>query len=160
MQILTIKAKPKMIFGVILALTGIFVILLTFLSNHSGKMVDAQTEIRCESEEERAAYLTSLGWEFTAAPQQKEIHIPVSFNQVYTNYNAIQKEQGFDLEPYQGRAAVIYTYPITNYGNNQRVIADLIVCDGTLIGADLCDPSASEGFLTALGENKTNGKTG
>lgn len=157
MQVITFKAKPKMIFGIILALTGVVVILLTFVSNHGGGSAQTSSSpISCATEEQRAEYLSSLGWEFDGVTE-KEITIPSSFNQVYQNYNAVQKEQGFDLEKYKGKSAVIYTYNITNYQNNKNVIANLLVSDGILIGADLCDPSVDSGFLTALGEN-TNGK--
>lgn len=159
MQVLTIKAKPKAIFGAILAITGAIVILLTFISNHSEKAEKVTAEISCQSENERTSYLTSLGWSFDENAQEKQITIPSDFNQVYENYNKIQKEQGFDLEKYKGKEATLYTYKITNYKNNARVIADLLICDGKLIGADLCDPSASDGFLIALDENRTNGKT-
>ena len=87
---------------------------------------------------------------FYQATNKKQIIIPSKFNDVYTRYNDIQKKQGFDLEQYKGKKATIYTYSITNYKSNNNVVADLIVYDGKLIGADLCDPSADSGFLTAL----------
>lgn len=155
MQIVTFKLKPKQMFGIILALTGLIVIVLTFVSNHNGKPVEAAANISCSKPEERKAYLKGLGYEFEEE-KSKEITIPSEFNDVYKEYNEIQKEQGFDLEKYKGKTAVIYTYKITNYKNNENVIADLMVCDGVLIGADLCDPSADDGFLIKLGEN---GKT-
>ena len=34
MKMLTLKLKPKMIFGIVLAVTGVLVIILTFVSNH------------------------------------------------------------------------------------------------------------------------------
>ena len=153
MQVITFKAKPKTIFGAILALVGVLVIVLTFVSNHGGKSQQTSAvPVSCATEEERATYLKSLGWEFDGV-EEKDITIPMQFNQVYENYNAVQKEQGFDLEPYKGKSAVIYTYSITNYKNNKNVTANLLVCDGTLIGADLCDPSAKDGFLTGLTKN-------
>jgi hypothetical protein len=155
MQVVTIKAKPKTIFGIILALTGIIVILLTFIGNHNGKaskVVSAQ--INCETTQQRIAYINSLGWE-CEDESQKSITIPSEFNDVYNQYNDIQKEQGFDLEKYKGQDAVLYTYNITNYKSNKNVVADLIVIDGVLIGADLCDTSADDGFLVGLENNDT-----
>ena len=158
MQVVTIKAKPKTIFGIILALVGVAVILLTFVSNHGGKSEQTSAApISCATDEERAAYLTSLGWEFSGS-DEKDITIPSVFNQVYNNYNAVQRQQGFDLEKYKGKSATIYTYNISNYKNNKNVIANLLVCDGILIGADLCDPSAKDGFLVGLTKN-SNDKT-
>ena len=156
MQVITFKAKPKTIFGLILAAVGIFVILMTFVSNHNGKAQTASAQkISCATDEERVNYLTSLGWEFGSL-REKVITIPADFNKVYQNYNAIQKKQGFDLEPYKGKTASLYTYNISNYKGNDNVIANLIVCDGVLIGADLCDPSAEDGFLTGLTKNENS----
>lgn len=152
MQVFTIKAKPKMIFGIVLALTGVIVILLTFLGNHNTAS-QAMAQVSCSTADERAQYLSSLGWKFDKKESEKEITIPSTFNEVYQNYNSIQKEQGFDLEKYKGKTATLYTYNITNYESSENVIADLIVIDGVLIGADLCDPSADNGFLTALNKN-------
>ena len=156
MQIVTFKLKPKQIFGIILALTGLTVIILTFLSNHNGKPASVSASISCASEEERRDYLTSLGYSFDKNVKKKKITVPSEFNEVYEKYNGVQKEQGFDLEKYKGKEAVLYTYNITNYKDNKNVIADLIVADGMLIGADLCDPSAENGFLIALNENGTS----
>ncbi|MBQ9517832.1 MAG: DUF4830 domain-containing protein [Eubacterium sp.] len=155
MQVITFKARPRTIIGVLLALVGVAVILLTFVSGHGGKAQQTSADaVSCATEKERSAYLASLGWEFNSSAE-KDITIPSSFNQVYENYNALQKENGFDLTPYKGKAATIYTYNITNYKGNEKVIANLIVCDGKLIAADLCDPSAKDGFLTGLTANDT-----
>lgn len=152
MQVVTIKARPRTLFGAALALTGLIVILLTFIVNHPAAPTAAGTEISCATAEERASYLATLGWEFDGE-EQKEITIPEDWNEVYEQYNAIQKKQGFDLTPYKGSTATIYTYHLTNYKDNENVIADLMVCEGKLIGADLCDPAAKGGFLTQLKEN-------
>ncbi|MFR5876018.1 MAG: DUF4830 domain-containing protein [Eubacterium sp.] len=154
MQVLTIKAKPKTIFGIILAVTGVIVILLTFIGNHNSAAAKAaMAEIKCATADERLAYIASLGWECSKDETEKAITIPNEFNDVYTQYNEVQKEQGFDLEKYKGQSATLYTYNITNYKSNKNVIADLIVCNGVLIGADLCDTSADNGFLVGLSEN-------
>ena len=154
MQVLTIKARPKTIFGVILAVTGIIVLALTFISHHGIEAVDGKAAISGATEEERRNYLTSFGWE-ADEETQKEITVPLHFNDVYTNYNAVQQKQGFDLSPYKGKKAVLYTYKITNYPDNERVVADLIVIDGKIVGADLCDPDADSGFLTEMKKNDT-----
>jgi hypothetical protein len=154
MQVVTIKAKPKTIFGIILALLGVIVILLTFIGNHNGKATKAvMADVSCKTTDERLSYISSLGWECDGNESEKEITIPDEFNDVYTQYNDIQKTQGFDLEQYKGKTAVLYTYNITNYKSNKNVIADLIVIDDVLVGADLCDTSADNGFLVGLEEN-------
>lgn len=154
MQIVTIKAKPKTVFGAVLALTGIIVIILTFTLNHPEKAVNVSKSISLATAEERRGYLASLGYETEVVEEQKDIIIPKEFNKVYEDYNKIQKQQGFDLEPYKGKGATIYTYQIKNSDLGENVIANLIAYEDKLIGADLCDPSADDGFLIALiGEN-------
>lgn len=138
-----------MIFGAVLALTGLVVILITFIGNHNGAK-PAMAEISCATMQERNAYIKSAGYTTDGDESSKKVTIPENFNDVYTQYNEIQRQQGFDLERYKGKTAVLYTYNITNYQDKENVIADLIVYDGKLIGADLCDTSASDGFLVRL----------
>lgn len=153
MQMLTFKLKPKMIFGMILAFTGVVVILLTFVGNH-GATSATMAQIDCSTQALRGEYLTSLGWQYEQEYTQKQVVIPKEFNQVYSDYNAIQKSQGFNLEEYKGKTATIYTYNITNYQDDDSVIiADLMVYDGMLIASDLCNPDANEGFLVGLSKN-------
>ena len=155
MRIVSFKVKPRQLFGAVLALTGIIVIVLTFVSNHNGKPVGAQANVNCSTSGERQKYLSSLGYKTSESETSKEIKIPAKFNKVYKDYNKIQKQQGFNLEKHRGKTATLYTYKISNYKGNDNVVADLIVFDGELIAADLCDPSAEDGFLIALGENGT-----
>lgn len=153
MQMLTIKADPKKLFGIAILITGLVVIILTFVGNHSGKAMPTMAGISCATTDERLGYIKSLGWECDDNEMQKNVIIPSEFNDVYQQYNDIQKQQGLKLEDYKGRQAVIYTYNIKNYDDNENVIADLVVCDNVLIAADLCDPSVDDGFLVGLTKN-------
>ena len=149
---LTFKLKPKTAFGIILLLTGVVVIAVSFIGNHPATPASKQPTVSCKTAEERVNYINSLGFETDSSEESKEIIIPTRFNDVYNKYNEIQKKQGLDLAEYKGKTAVMYTYHITNYGDNDNVIANLIVFDGQLIGADLCDTSADNGFLVALND--------
>ena len=84
---------------------------------------------------------------------EKQVKIPEEFNDVYSRYNEIQKSQGFDLEQYKGQEVTVYTYSITNYQgyeNRDCIYANLLVCNNTLIGGDVCSTSASDGFMQSL----------
>lgn len=149
----TLRLKPKTIFGLILIAAGIIVIAITFFSNHAALSRPAANAITLETDAQREEYLTSLGWEFKTPCEQKEVQIPLEFNDTYTDYNEIQKTQGFDLEDYKGQTATVYTYNITNYSgyeNRDCVYANLLVCGGVLIGGDVCSTSVSDGFIEAL----------
>ncbi|MDD6728234.1 MAG: DUF4830 domain-containing protein [Eubacteriales bacterium] len=151
MKMLTLKLKPKTIFGIILALTGIIVIIITFASNHIEPAESVSAQVSASTDEERRDYLASYGWETDKDFETKELTVPESWNDVYINYNEIQKNQGFDLSDYKGRKVTLYTYKITNYeGESEGIVADMLVCDGILIGGDVCNTAASDGFLTGF----------
>ncbi len=151
MKMLTLKLKPKMIFGIVLALTGVIVMVLTFVSNHINKSESVAAVISASTDEERRDYLATFGWETAADCETKELTVPETWNDIYTDYNEIQKNQGFDLSAYKGKKVTLYTYTITNYkGVKQGMVADMLVSDGILIGGDVCNTSAENGFLTGF----------
>ena len=153
MKMLTLRLKQKTLFGLILVLTGVIVIVITFTSNHIKSSERVMSSVTLETNDQREEYLTSLGWEFKTNCDEKQVQIPSEFNDVYTRYNEIQKSQGFDLEPYKGQEVTVYTYNITNYAgyeNRDCIYANLIVCNNMLIGGDVCSTSVSDGFMQAL----------
>lgn len=150
---LTLRLKPKAVFGLLLVLTGVVVIVITFASNHIKSNESVMNAVTLETNTQREEYLTSLGWEFKTDCEEKQVMIPSEFNDVYTRYNEIQKTQGFDLEKFKGQEVTVYTYNITNYGgyeNRDCIFANLIVCNNMLIGGDVCSTSASDGFMQPL----------
>lgn len=154
MKVMTFKMSPKTVFGLILVVTGVVVVLLTFVSNHLSDSESASSQVSCSSAAEGEKYLNSLGWE-TGESSEKSITVPARWNDVYINYNELQTDQGYDLAPYKGQNVTLYTYEITNYeGYTEGIIADLLVCDGKVIGGDICNTSAENGFMTGLEKRK------
>lgn len=98
--------------------------------------------------EERIAFLKHFGWEVEEEPAEiVEVAIPAEFNDVYQNYNKIQKEQGFDLTDYRQKRVKRYTYVVTNYPNEpEEVHANLLVYEGAVIGGDICSLKL-DGFM-------------
>jgi hypothetical protein len=151
MKILTLKLKPKMIFGIILALTGIVIVALSFGSNHLKKTESVSAVVSASTDEERRDYLATYGWELSDDCEEKVLTIPEKWDSVYNSYNEVQMTQGFDLSDYKGKTVELYTYSITNYeGLTEGIVADMLVCDGTLIGGDVCNTSADNGFLVGF----------
>ena len=115
--------------------------------------VKPAAKISGASNAERIEYIESFGWETGSVPSGvQEIRIPVRFDEAYEQYNALQKEQGFDLRKYCAATAYKYTYKITNYGGADPVVpinANLIVIDGIIVGADISSAEAN-GFVTVL----------
>ncbi len=102
---------------------------------------------------ERIAYISSFGWETSPVPSNvEEIRIPARFDEAYEQYNALQKEQGFDLKKYCAVDCHKYTYKVRNYEGADPVVpinVNLIVANGKIIAADISSAEAN-GFVAAL----------
>ena len=63
---------------------------------------------------QRIAYIESFGWDpgFTHTAVEN-VRIPVEFDDVYEEYNALQRKQGFDLRKYRAHTVKRYTYELS-----------------------------------------------
>lgn len=99
-------------------------------------------------------YLMKNGWNTDISKiESKKITIPYVFSDIYTDYNNIQKLQGFDLEKYKGTQAELIICPILNYADREDVCAQLIVQDSHLIGANLVS-YGENGFIRPINIHK------
>lgn len=103
--------------------------------------------------EQIIAFIEENGYR-ASSPVTKEITIPTEFSDVYRNYNALQKKQGFDLERHKGKSAVSYTFNVIGYvdetGNpDPDVQIHIIVCDGKIVAADIASTKLN-GFMEAV----------
>ena len=94
------------------------------------------------------SFLESFGWETGPEPcEMEDVIIPTEFNDVYQQYNVMQKQQGYNLEEYQGVCAKRVAYEIHNYpGQEENVRANVLVYDGQVIGGDVCSVEV-DGFI-------------
>ncbi len=152
MFVITAKVNRKKIMA---ALLGVVILAAVLILVFSGirKRGDAETAALTavvKNAEQRVAYLESFGWQVGAAVEEQSITIPREFNQIYTEYNTLQKRQGFDLTQYGGLEATRYTYEIKNYpGVTGTVVADIIVYRNQVIAGDV-QHVAADGFMTGL----------
>ena len=104
-----------------------------------------------KTNEDRVAYLGSLGWQVVQEPlATQELIIPQQFDESYTDYLTMQSEQGFDLEQYTGKRVKRYTYEITNYPTGERgVQANLLIYKNTVVGGEVLSAQL-DGFLHGL----------
>ena len=100
---------------------------------------------------ERTAFLAELGWEADPASETaQQIRIPERFGSVYEGYNELQKQQGYDLEPFQGTDVELYTYTVTNYPDKtQTVLANLYIFNGRIIAGDVHSTNLG-GFMIGI----------
>ncbi|MDO4847647.1 MAG: DUF4830 domain-containing protein [Clostridiaceae bacterium] len=138
--------------------------ILALLTRQSIETMKAnEINLRATNSQERIAYLAQFGWSVLDEPAEvKEIIIPAEFDDVYTNYNKIQLEQGFDLTQYLNKRVKKWSYTVTNYPgyeNKNCIRANLLILDGKVIGGDVCSVEL-DGFMhgfvapTAINENQ------
>ena len=70
----------------------------------------ANPTVNAKTNAERVAFIKSLGLNpDDSNAQNKSVEIPVEFSKVYKNYNALQKQAGYNLENYKGARVTVYT---------------------------------------------------
>ena len=121
---------------------------------HSGKDSPRhgyQEQPLLATNEDRVAYLESLGWEVNPEPVETlQFLLPDTLEEPYLSYNQLQLAQGFDLTQYTGKQVTRYTYTVTNDPRcAQGVQANLYVCEEVPVAGDiLC--SGADGFQDTL----------
>lgn len=140
-------SKRKVLIGIIAAVC-VF-LLLSFLLKKADEPTDTpqmqeQTQEQTRpteggSNDDRLAFLHSYGWEVEDTPTEtQEVRIPQEFNDVFTRYNELQKEQGFDLSDYAGKTAKRYVYAVRNHPNGDGDhFATVLVHKNKIIGGDV-----------------------
>ena len=112
---------------------------------------DSALNLKAESSEQRAAFLSQFGWKFSQDPVEvTEVIIPSDFSLGYTEYAEMNKASGFDLEPYKGMRAKRWTYDILNYPGYENkpgyIQVNILVYNGIVIGGDICSADVN-GFI-------------
>lgn len=134
--------------GVAAFIITVLLLLLPSGSREASVLVESGYTLEADGSDQRLGFLSQFGWQCTPEPVSvKEVIIPAKFNDVYAQYNDLQKQQGFDLQRYSGRRVKLWTYSVTNYpGGVQDVVANLLVLDGKVIGGDISS-TLLDGFM-------------
>ena len=104
-----------------------------------------------KTNEDRVAYLESYGWTVTPeALSVEELLIPEEFDETYTQYLALQAQQGFDLTRYRGKRVKRYAYQVTNYPSGESgVEAGLLIYKNTVVAGEILSTKLG-GFIQGL----------
>lgn len=125
---------------------------VTPISDTGGEQVKTEKvkpqKVAAKTNEDRVAYIQSFGWEVAPEPAEvQEVIIPEEFDAVYTDYNTMQKVQGYDLEKYAGKRCKRYSYIITNYPDcTDEVRCNILVSGDRVVGGDVCS-TMQDGFM-------------
>ena len=152
MFIVTAKVPKRRYF--LLGAIVILAILVAILTLRGGKKEAAESgepSLQAETNEQRTAYLESLGWDVDAEPiEALRFTLPDELVEPYRSYNEIQLKQGFDLAPYCGETLERYTYCVNNYPDRPKGCqADLYLYDGAIVAGDIVCTGAN-GFISTL----------
>lgn len=145
------SSNLKKLFGVVFALTLVSLVAVFFVNSQSNVNIKKVSLYTAETADDRLKFISDLGWIVDEEPVEvRQIAIPQEFDDVYSNYNEIQLSQGYDLTKYAGRSAKRWTYIIRNYpdvsSDEDYVRINLLVCDGKIIGGDVCSIKL-DGFM-------------
>ena len=93
-----------------------------------------------KSNQDRINYLSAYGWQVSPDPvATQELVIPKEMDDVFSNYNEIQKAQGCDLTKYAGKRCKRYTYIVNNYPDQpENIRANIVTYKNKIIGGDVC----------------------
>lgn len=122
-------------------------------------MAEQAMKKKAGSDEERAEFLRGFGWEIEEKPLEIcEVVIPKEFDEVYSAYNEIQKDQGYNLLKYKGKTATMYTYKVLNHPSGEtETRANVLVYKEKVIGGDVCSLNL-DGFMHGFGVPETSEK--
>ena len=135
--------KSIIMFALIMA--GIAALFFVFMPHYTYK---------AETVDDMRRVIERFGWKLSDdAPQSCALTLPDPLTDVFLNYNVLLKKEGLDLLPYAGRKVMRYTFTVTNHKKGGNVYANLLLCDGKIIAADIMSPAAN-GFMHEI--NKKN----
>lgn len=151
MFIVSVKPKKKtiIIISAIVAIILLIVIGITVISTtpESANGEKGSYSLEAEGNAGRIEFLEQFGWKTSGkASKTEKITIPSEFNEVYTSYNELQKQQGLDLTKYSGEECTKYTYQIFNYDGDSEIVANLLIIDNKIIGGDISE-TKKDGFM-------------
>ena len=100
--------------------------------------------------EGRVEYLAAQGWTVDAQTEtEQEITLPRELDGVLSDYNDLQRRQGFDLRPYSGLGCTVYSYVVTNYETGEPVLCTLYLYKNRIIAGDV-HSAAMDGFMHGI----------
>lgn len=111
----------------------------------------SDVSLKGSSHQERADFFKHFGWEIEEEPTEiKETVIPEEFDDIYIEYNNIQKAQNLNLEKYKGKRVKSWSYEILNYpgyeNSDGTIRGNLLTYEGKIIGGDICSIEL-DGFM-------------
>ncbi len=125
----------KRLFIILCVAVAVLLLLAQFFSARASAII-------LDTNASRTAFIEGLGVELLSDEYtSKKVVIPEEFNEVYKNYNKLQKEANFNLYDFRGKEVTVYTY----FCVGERVV-NLMVYKNRLIGGDVAETKLGGGM--------------
>ncbi len=138
--------------GFLIVILAVIIAAAVILLGKAEKSAEADKLFSMSGNAERVEFLNRQGYIVKPDPvSRSEVTIPTEFNDVYSEYADLQKQQGLDLGPYKGEKATVFTYAVLNYPEHpENIFADLLIANDRLIACELKYEDAENGFIKPL----------
>lgn len=123
----------------VLAIFLIFIVLVLvigsiFLSDNSG--------FNFKSDADKKEFFDYLSLNISKnEPVRQNVIIPQEFDELYSEYNELQKRAGYDLKDYAGKEVVKYTYEISMSGGEDTFVLNVLTYKDRVVGGDISSTS-------------------
>lgn len=142
MFVLKLKIRKKHIVSIIIAIISAVLLLIILMSSGNTAPSDSATcdeigkfSLVARTVGGECGFIKQFGYDVNADSRKCEtVIIPNEFNEIYDEYNNLQKQIGLNLEAYKGREAQKIVYEINN---SQEKYAVILTQNGRVIGAHL-----------------------
>ena len=148
--VFSFKTSKKQILSMLICVLVLIAVLVIAVVWPSGGAAETLSPLGGQDDQQRIAFLTELGYTVDpGTPSVREVLIPDEFDDVFQQYNELQKQAGMDLEPYHGKRVKCWTYKILNIPDEGEVRANIYVYKDKIIGGDISS-TALDGFMHGL----------
>ena len=153
MFVLSIQAKKK--WGIAAVAAGVLLLALLVIPRLQPELSGG---IPGETSSQRVTFLAQYGWEVDEEPVEiRDVTIPEELDQVYEEYNKVQKAEGMDLAKIEEKTCRQWIYQVNNYPEEGTVRATVLVYEGQIIGGDISSTEL-DGFLCGFAGQSGDGQ--
>ena len=104
-------------------------------------------------EDTAESFVESCGYEVEQFWSVSSPYVPEKFDDYYTNYNALQKSQGYDLSEYKGIRIQEYVYLLKDFTlSGRKAYMTILMYKGEVIGGHISTQSGDGKLYTLKGE--------
>ena len=149
MFVLSVKAEKRRLIPLVLCVTLIAAMLIASLCFPASRTMVNEASVRVDGDEAIASYLKSLGYTVALdSAAVEEIRLPDEFDEALDNYNALQRQGGFDLSGYAGQRVKLRTYALLDHESGLPAQIHVYTHGDRVIGGDVAAEYGS--FLLPL----------